>query len=188
MSSATMPNVVLHAEQMGPEISEVPAEPGTKVEGVAIILFSSELDKVLAALTIANGAAAMDLPVSMFFTFWGLNVLRRNEPVRSSQKKTMMEGMFGRMMPRGTHHLHVSQLNMAGLGTRLIRGEMRKKHVADLDSLVRSAKEQGVHFTACTMSMDLMGIKKDELIDGVSFGNVASFLDVADRGRITLFI
>ncbi|MGI0133091.1 MAG: DsrE/DsrF/DrsH-like family protein [Thermoplasmata archaeon] len=188
MSSAILPPVVAHDEHALSEVSAEPTPTEPKIEGLSIILFSGDLDKALAAFTIANGAAAMDLPVTMFFTFWGLNVLRREEKVRTAEKKTTMEGMFGRMMPHGPKDLQVSKLRMGGLGTRLIRREMAKKHVAGLDALLRSAKDQNVRFIACTMSMNLMGIKKEELIDGISYGNVGAFVDAADRSRITLFI
>jgi peroxiredoxin family protein len=161
---------------------------GPTPNGLSMVVFSGDLDKVLAAMIIANGAAAMDLPVSMFFTFWGLNVLRREGPVKITGKKTMVEGMFGRMMPRGADHLQISKMKMGGLGTRMIKREMAKKHVAGLHELIRSAQEQGVRFIACTMSMDLMGIHKEELLPGIVFGNVGSFIDAADRSRITLFV
>jgi peroxiredoxin family protein len=128
--------------------------------GLSMAVFSGDLDKVLAATIIANGAAAMDLPVSTFFAFWGLNVLRREGPVRVTGKKTMAEGMFGRMMPRGPGHLQISKMKMGGLGTRMIKREMAKKHVASLSELIRSAQGQGVRFIACTMSMDLLGIQR----------------------------
>ena len=188
MSSATMRPMVHHDEVLGTEIASEPTTPTPPIEGLSMVVFSGELDKALAAFTIANGAAAMDLPVHMFFTFWGLNILRRENHVVTAQKKTTMEGMFGRMMPRGPKDLQLSRLKMAGLGTRLIRREMAKKHVADLHSLIRSAQEQGVRFIACQMSMDLMGIKKEELIDGITIGNVGSYIDAADRCRISLFI
>ena len=188
MSGAASLPVSHHDEIAMEEAASEPTTPQQPIEGLSMIVFSGELDKVLAAFTIANGAAAMDLPVTMFFTFWGLNVLRREESVHTAQPKTMMEGMFGRMMPRGPRALQLSKLKMAGLGTRLIKREMAKKGVADLDHLVRSAQDQGVHFIACTMSMNLMGIKKDELIPGITYGNVGSFIDTADRSRITLFI
>lgn len=188
MSSATMRPMVHHEEILDVEPAAEPAPTVPPVEGLSIVVFSGELDKALAAFTIANGAAAMDLPVHMFFTFWGLNILRREEHVTTAQKKTTMEGMFGRMMPRGPKDLQLSRLKMAGIGTRLIKREMAKKHVAGLRSLIRSAQEQGVHFIACQMSMDLMGIKKEELIDGITIGNVGSYIDAADRGRISLFI
>ena len=188
MSGAVSLPVQHHDEIALGEVTSEPTTPETPIEGLSIIVFSGELDKNLAAFTIANGAAAMDLPVTMFFTFWGLNVLRREEPVHTAEKKTTMEGMFGRMMPRGPKDLQLSKLRMGGLGTRLIKREMAKKGVADLSHLLRSAQDQGVHFIACTMSMNLMGIKKDELIPGITYGNVASFIDTADRSRITLFI
>ena len=168
--------------------AEVPGTTEPAQSGLSMVVFSGDLDKVLAAMIIANGAAAMDLPVNIFFTFWGLNVLRKEGPVHVEGKKTMTEGMFGRMMPRGPDHLHLSQMNMAGLGTRMIKKEMSKKHVLSLHELIRSAQEQGVRFIACTMSMDLMGIHKEELIPGIDYANVATFIDAADKSRMTLFI
>lgn len=168
--------------------TEEHAPPEAGANGLSMVVFSGDLDKALAAMIIANGAAAMDLPVSIFFTFWGLNILRKGGPVHVEGKKTMAEGMFGRMMPRGPEHLHISKMNMAGLGTRMIKKEMAKKHVTGLADLMHSAQEQGVRFIACTMSMDLMGIHKEELIPGLQYGNVGSFIDAADKSRITLFI
>ena len=168
--------------------SEGTTDESASPSGLSMVVFSGDLDKVLAAMTIANGAAAMDLPVSIFFTFWGLNVLRREGPVEIHGKKTMIEGMFGRMMPRGPAHLQLSKMKMGGLGTRMIKKEMAKKHVSTLAELIRSAQEQGIRFIACTMSMDLMGIHKEELLPGITYGNVGSFIDAADRSRITLFI
>jgi peroxiredoxin family protein len=168
--------------------ADTPATPEGAPNGLSMVVFSGDLDKVLAAMIIANGAAAMDLPVSIFFTFWGLNVLRRGGPVHVDGKKTMTEGMFGRMMPRGPEHLQLSKMKMAGLGTRMIKKEMAKKHVSTLAQLIKSAQDQGVRFIACTMSMDLMGIHKEELIPGISYGGVGSFIDAADKSRITLFI
>ncbi|MGA7476175.1 MAG: DsrE/DsrF/DrsH-like family protein [Thermoplasmata archaeon] len=168
--------------------TELTVPSGSAPSGLSMVVFSGDLDKVLAAMIIANGAAAMDLPVNIFFTFWGLNVLRIGGPVQVQGKKTMTEGMFGRMMPRGPDHLQISKMKMGGLGTRMIKKEMGKKHVMSLPNLIRSAQEQGVRFIACTMSMDLMGIHKEELIPGIDYGNVGSFIDAADRSRMTLFI
>ncbi len=170
------------------EAEALPTSPEPKVEGVSIIVFSGELDKLLAAFTIANGAAAMDMPVTMFFTFWGINALRREGPVHLTSEKTMTEGMFARMMPRGAKHLPLSNLRMAGLGTRMMHREMAKKHIADLPQMMETARQLNVQFIACTMSMSIMGIKKEELIDGISLGGVASYLERADRSRISLFI
>ena len=167
---------------------EAPEGTETSPRGMSMVVFSGDLDKVLAAMIIANGAAAMDLPVNIFFTFWGLNVLRRDGPVHIEGKKTVTEGMFGRMMPRGPEHLQLSKMKMGGLGTRMIKKEMSKKHVLSLKELIKSAQDQGVRFIACQMSMDLMGIHKEELIPGIVIGNVGSFIDAADRSRMTLFI
>ncbi len=188
MSSATALSGVSSLHKDLGLAAEEPTNTQPVQNGLSMVVFSGDLDKVLAAMIIANGAAAMDLPVSIFFTFWGLNVLRRGGPVHVDGKKTMTEGMFGRMMPRGPEHLHLSQMNMAGLGTRMIKKEMAKKHVLSLPKLIESAQEQGVRFIACQMSMDLMGIHKEELIPGITIGNVGSFIDAADRSRMTLFI
>jgi peroxiredoxin family protein len=168
--------------------SDRPEPTEAAPSGLSMVVFSGDLDKVLAAMIIANGAAAMDLPVNIFFTFWGLNVLRRGGPVHVEGKKTMTEGMFGRMMPRGPDHLQLSKMKMGGLGTRMIKKEMGKKHVMSLPNLMKSAQEQGVRFIACTMSMDLMGIHKEELIPGIEYANVGTFIDAADRSRMTMFI
>ncbi len=164
-------------------VAEVPEE---QVEEMSMIVFSGDLDKVLAAFIIANGAAAMDTPVTMFFTFWGLNVLRKGESV--PVKKGLVESMFGWMMPRGAEKLSLSKMNMGGMGTMMMKQVMQKKNVYSLPKLIESAKDQGVRLVACTMSMDVMGIRAEELIDGVEFGGVASFLDSASRSRASLFI
>jgi peroxiredoxin family protein len=153
---------------------------------LSMIVFSGDLDKVLAAFIIANGAAVMDKPVTMFFTFWGLNVLRRGETV--PVKKGLVERMFGRMMPRGADKLTLSKMNMGGMGTMMMKRVMAQKNVYSLPKLMQEARDQGVRLVACTMSMDVMGITKEELIDGVELGGVASFLDAADRSKTTLFI
>ncbi len=167
-----------------PELAEEKPTP----HGLSMVVFSGELDKALAAFIIANGAAAMDLPVTMFFTFWGLNILRKDGPVTFASPKDSTEKMFGMMMPKGAKHLKLSQLNMGGLGTRMMKRVMTRKHVMDLPTLVKTAQEQGVRFVACTMSMDLMGIRKEELISGIDFGGVGSFIDAADSSRISLFV
>ncbi len=163
-------------------------EARTEANGMSMVVFSGDLDKAIAAFIIANGAAAMDLPVSMFFTFWGLNILRREGPVALPAAKTSTEKMFGRMMPRGPRQLKLSQMNLAGFGTRMIKRRMSDKHVMDLPHLIQAARDQGVRLIACTMTMDLMGIRKEELLDGIDFGGVGTFVDSADRSRSTLFV
>jgi NADPH-dependent 2,4-dienoyl-CoA reductase/sulfur reductase-like enzyme/peroxiredoxin family protein/rhodanese-related sulfurtransferase/TusA-related sulfurtransferase len=152
----------------------------------AVIVFSGDLDKALASFIIANGAAAMGRKVTMFFTFWGLNILRRPENVRV--KKSFMERMFGAMMPRGTRKLTLSKMNMMGMGSAMMRGIMKAKNVSTLDELISQAKKHGVKMVACTMSMDVMGIHKEELIDGVELAGVASYLAAAENSDTNLFI
>lgn len=153
---------------------------------LSMVVFSGDLDKVLAAFIIACGAAAMDTPVTMFFTFWGLNALRRPESVKV--KKNLVESMLGWMMPRGAGKLALSKLHMAGIGTMLVKRVMKQKNIYSLPKLIETAKESGVRMVVCGMSMDLMGISKEELIDGLEFGGVASYLAAADRSRTSLFI
>lgn len=155
-------------------------------EGKTIIVFSGDLDRVLASFIIANGAAAMGRPVTMFFTFWGLNVLRK--PKKQPVKKTFMESMFGTMMPRGTGKLKLSKMNMGGMGTAMMKKIMNDKHVDSLDQLIEKALRAGVKIVACTMSMDVMGIKEEELIDGVELGGVGAYLGDAEESNVNLFI
>jgi peroxiredoxin family protein len=140
----------------------------------------------MAAFIIANGATSMGYDVTLFFTFWGVNVLRRDRPLKL--KKTFIERMFGRMMPRGPRKLALSQMNMLGMGRKMIDGIMRKKNIASLPELIGGAQSAGVRLVACAMSMDLMGIRQEELIDGVEAGGVAMYLDRAGSGKVNLFI
>ncbi|SHH58679.1 NADPH-dependent 2,4-dienoyl-CoA reductase, sulfur reductase [Sporobacter termitidis DSM 10068] len=155
-------------------------------EGKTIIVFSGDLDKVLASFIIANGAAAMGRPVTMFFTFWGLNVLRRTNKVRVD--KTFVESMFGGMMPRGASKLKLSKMHMLGMGTAMMKGIMKKKNVSSLEELIKKAQQNGVKIVACTMSMDVMGIKKEELIDGIDYAGVGTYLADAEESNVNLFI
>jgi peroxiredoxin family protein/TusA-related sulfurtransferase/rhodanese-related sulfurtransferase len=162
------------------------AAPADRAKGKTIVLFSDDFDKAVAAFIIANGAAAMGGDVTIFFTFWGLNVLRREKSPRLP--KTIVERMFGWMMPRGASRLKLSKMNMMGVGGAMIRGIMRKKNVLSLDDLISQAVAGGVKLVACSMSMDLMGIKAPELIDGVEQGGVATYLDTAQNANVNLFI
>lgn len=166
----------------GSGTTQYPAEN----QGKTIIVFDGDLDKVLAAFIIANGAAAMGRPVTMFFTFWGLNALRKPEKVKV--KKPFLDRMFGMMMPRGTGKLKLSNMNMCGMGTRLMKKVMKDKNVSSLEELMRQAMAQGVRLVACTMSMDVMGITKEELIDGVELAGVASYLGDAEVSNVNLFV
>ena len=151
-----------------------------------IIVFSGDFDKAMASFIIANGAASMGSEVTLFFTFWGLNILRRPESV--PVQKNLIERMFGWMMPRGAGKVKLSKMNMAGMGTWMMQGIMKKKNVLSLPELIETAKQNGVRLIACTMTMDLMGIRKEELIDGVEEGGVAMYLDKAEDAGVNLFI
>ncbi len=155
-------------------------------DGKTMIVFSGDLDKAIASFIIANGAAAMGKNVTMFFTFWGLNILRKEEKV--SVKKNIIEKAFGAMMPRGSKKLGLSRMNMAGMGAKMIRGVMKDKNIQSLEDLIQAAIKNGVNIVACTMSMDVMGITKEELIDGVNLGGVGYYLGEAEEANVNLFI
>ncbi len=151
-------------------------------EKLSLIVFSGSLDRLIAAFVLATGAAAMGMQVSMFFTFWGTAALRRDN-VRV--KKTLLERMFGWMLPRGVKALPLSQMNMAGGGPAMIRYVMKKNGVASVEEMIELSKELGVELNVCSMSMDLLGMKPDELIDypSRSFCGVAKFLETAAPGE-----
>ena len=152
-----------------------------------IILFSGDFDKVMAALIIANGAAAMGDDVTIFCTFWGLNILRKPVP-GSTGGKTTLQTMFGKMMPKGTKRLGLSKMNFAGAGAPMMRKATKDAGGMSLEELFASAREQGVKFVACTLSMDILGFKAEDLIDGVEFEGVAAYLAEADEANVNLFI
>jgi peroxiredoxin family protein len=152
-----------------------------------IVVFSGDLDKVLAAFVIATGAAVAGLETSMFFTFWGLSVLKKKgAPTPSHQ--TIKEKMFGMMTPSGAGELGVSRMNFFGIGASMLRSMMKEKNVATLDELLDVAKDLGVKMIACTMSMDVMGVAKEQLIDNLEYGGVATYMADASRSKVTLFI
>jgi peroxiredoxin family protein/TusA-related sulfurtransferase len=151
-----------------------------------LIVFSNDLDKTIATFIIANGAAAMGRKVTLFFTFWGLNILRKSDNVKV--QKDIFGKMFGLMMPKGSRKLSLSKMNMGGIGGKMIRFLMKKKNIASLEELIEQAKVNGVNLVACNMSMDIMGIKKEELLDGVTIGGVASFLGSAEESDMSLFV
>jgi NADPH-dependent 2,4-dienoyl-CoA reductase/sulfur reductase-like enzyme/peroxiredoxin family protein/rhodanese-related sulfurtransferase/TusA-related sulfurtransferase len=172
------------APVQAPATPPSPAAPAKDKK--AFVVFSGDLDRVIAAFVLANGALAMGSEVTMFFTFWGLNVLRRADA--PAVDKGLMDRMFGAMMPKGPDALKLSQMNMLGMGTAMMKKAMQEKRVASLPELLESARKAGARFVACTMSMDVMGIRKEELIDGVDLGGVASFLAESDQSRTTFFI
>jgi peroxiredoxin family protein/TusA-related sulfurtransferase/rhodanese-related sulfurtransferase len=172
--------------QKGEAVPLQVTEGGTLPKGKTVVVFSADLDRALAAFVIANGAAAMGQEVTMFFTFWGLNILRRKE--RVATKKNIVEKMFGWMLPKGPEALKLSKLNMGGLGTEMMKRVMKAKNVDSLSELLAAAQENGVKLVACQMSMDMMGIKEEELIDGVEVGGVATYIGETDKGNASLFI
>ena len=151
-----------------------------------LIVFSGDLDRAMAAFVIANGAAAMGDDVTMFFTFWGLNILRRPERIRLP--KSRIQKMFGAMMPRGAGRLGLSRMNFGGAGAAMMKKVMRRQNVMSLEELMASAREQGVKMMACTMSMDVMGIQPAELVDDLEYVGVASYLAEADEANVNLFV
>lgn len=161
-------------------------ERPVKKDKYTMVVFSQDFDKVIASFIIATGAAAMESEVVMFFTFWGINALR--DPMKKGNGKNFVEKMFGAMMPKGVGKLKLSKMNMGGMGTSMMKKIMKKKNVVSLESLVDMAKEMGIKLVVCQMSMDLMGIKKEELIDGVEIGGVAAYLGEANDAKVNLFI
>ena len=155
---------------------------------VSMIVFSGDMDKVLASFVIATGAAAMGMEVVMFFTFWGTPVLRDKH--KKAGGKDTMGKMFGTMLPKGACEVKLSKMNMGGLGTAMMKSLMKKKNVASLEQMLALAEELGVRIFVCEMSMDLMGFKREEIIDyqDISFCGVAKFLEEANDSRIQLFI
>ena len=154
--------------------------------GTTIVLFSGDMDKALASLIIAQGTRALGKPATVFCTFWGLNLLRKGKSPKV--KKTFIERMFGFMMPKGAKKFKLSKMNMGGLGSKMMRNVMRNKNVPALVEQLENAKKAGVRFLACTMSMDIMGIKKEELIDGIEYVGVATYLSECQNASTTLFI
>lgn len=151
-----------------------------------LIVFSDDLDKALASFVIANGAASTGKKVTMFFTFWGLNVIKKRQ--KPAVSKDIFGKMFGWMLPAHSGKLKLSKMNMGGAGSRMMRMIMKNKHIDSLESLIAQAADNGVEMIACTMSMDVMGVKKEELMDNVTLGGVASYLERAEEANINLFI
>ena len=151
---------------------------------MTMVVFSGDLDKAIAAFIIANGALTMGKKVTMFFTFWGLSILKK----KNLTKKSFIEKMFAMMLPKNSQDLPVSKMNFFGIGAKMIRSVMKKKNIMSLEELMKKAKDLGVNITACTMSMDVMGISKEELIDGINYGGVGQYLGEAEKSNNNLFI
>ena len=151
---------------------------------MTMVVFSGDLDKAIAAFIIANGALTMGKKVTMFFTFWGLSILKK----KNLSKKNFIEKMFAMMLPKNSKDLPVSKMNFFGIGAKMIRSVMKKKNIMSLEELIKKAIDSGVNIIACTMSMDVMGINKEELIDGINYGGVGQYLGEAEKSNNNLFI
>ena len=163
-----------------------PSAPESDAKGKTFIMFSDSLDKVLATFVLANGAAATGKKVTIFFTFWGLNAIKKVE--KPPVEKDIFGRMFSMMLPAHTGDLSLSKLNMGGMGRRMMRYIMNKKQIESLESLRQQALDNGVEFIACQMSMDVMGVKREELLDEVTIGGVATYMERAEKANINLFI
>lgn len=172
-------------EKATPCAAEVVRQTETE-KGKTFILFSDDLDKTLATFVLANGAAATGKKVTIFFTFWGLNAIKKDN--KPEVKKDIFGKMFGMMLPSGTKKLALSKMNMWGIGSRMMRYIMKNKGIESLESLRQQAVDNGVEFIACQMSMDVMGVKKEELMDNVTIGGVATYMERAEKANVNLFI
>lgn len=158
----------------------------SETKRTTIVLFSGDYDKAMAAYIIANGAAAYDHEVTIFHTFWGLNALRKENP--PELKKGRLETMFAKMMPRGADKLGLSNMHFGGMGPKMIKQVMKKHNAMTLPQLIDMAQEQDVKMVACTMTMDLLGLDKQELLDEIEYAGVAAYLGDAEDGNVNLFI
>ncbi|MDF2539534.1 MAG: NAD(FAD)-dependent dehydrogenase [Herbinix sp.] len=173
-------------DQISLSADEFSSAPSSDRENKTMVVFSGDLDKAIASFIIANGAASMGRKVTMFFTFWGLNILRK--PKKVKVQKGFMDKMFGMMMPRGSKKLKLSKMNMMGMGGKMIRMVMKGKKISSLEDLIQAAIDSGIEIVACQMSMDVMGLRKEELIDGVKIGGVGYYLGEAEESNVNLFI
>jgi peroxiredoxin family protein len=161
----------------------------TTVSKKTIIVFSGDYDRMMAAFIIANGAAAMDDEVTMFFTFWGLAALRKEQkPTLPVTGKSGLQKMFSGMLPKHAEKLGLSKFNFAGAGRFMMKKVMKAENVMTVSELLETAREQGIKMIACTMSMDVLGISKEELIDGIEYAGVATYLGETDESNVNLFI
>ncbi len=179
-------------EQLQAQIEEL-KEKVSKLENsrqdqLSIAVVSGDLDKILAAFVISIAAAAMDTQVKLFFSFWSLSALR--DPKKSPKGKDFISKMFGMMLPNGTKKLKLSNMNMAGMGPKMISYLMKKQNVMSLEQMLKEAGELGIEIVICEMSMGLMGFKKEEFIDypHLSYAGAATFVADAGESAIQLFI
>ncbi len=179
--------VTAHIKKTSKAKENVKSNIAENKDNKTIVVFSNDIDKVMASLIIANGAMAMGKKVTLFFTFWGLSVLRKQNPPKVS--KDIIGKMFGFMLPKGVKKLNnISKMNMAGMGAAMIKKVMKDKNVESLPELLQNLMDNGAKLIACTMSMDVMGITEEEIIDGVEFGGVAAYLGESEDANLNLFI
>ena len=181
-----MENIEKQIEELRAKIEAV--DKKTAENKLSMIVFSGDLDKALAAFIIGTGAIAMGMEVVMFFTFWGTPMLR--DKGKKAGEKDIMGKMFGTMLPKGTDAVKLSKMNMGGMGTVMMKSLMKKKNVASLDEMIAMAGEFGIKIYICEMSMDLMGFKREEMIDypDLTYCGVAKFLEEAMNSKIQLFL
>lgn len=177
---------IIATVQKGGGAALPPVAAGSSGKNKTLIVFSDDLDRALASFVIANGAASTGKKVTMFFTFWGLNVIKKAGA--SAANKDTMGKMFGMMLPKSSQGLGLSKINFAGMGSALMRKRMKDKNVDSLEMMIMQAKRAGVQMIACQMSMDIMGVDASELIDGVTIGGVATYLEEAEQSNLNLFI
>ncbi len=181
----TTADLVRQIEALRDEVSEL--RERAPLDKAAIIVFSGDLDRLLASLVLATGAAAAGLETTMFFTFWGLSALKKKGAVTLSGK-SLKEKMFAMMTPGSTDSMGVSKMNFFGIGASMLRQMMKEKNVTSVEEMMQLASELGVKRIACTMSMDVMGVDRKELADDVELGGVAAFMAEASRARVSLFL
>ena len=183
---AQLQKLTAATQQQDERLSQI-SKTGTKTDRLSLVLYSGTLDMLLAGMNIATGAAAMGAEVHLFFTFWATAALRAGS---FTGKRPLLERMFGWMLPSGMDRTKLSTMNMGGLGTKMIKNRMKKKNVADLQELFEMAKELGVRIHVCDLSMDLLGMTPDDLIDypDMDYCGVATFLSLAMESDASLFI
>jgi peroxiredoxin family protein len=193
MNAATPMEDEMDMQALEQQVTELRAQVealGRKTAGnkLSMVVFSGDLDHVLAAFVIATGAVAMGMEAVMFFTFWGIPVLR--DAKKSVSGKDTMSKMFSAMLPKGAGALKLSKMNMGGAGTAMMKSLMKQKHVASLEEMLAMAEELGVKIYVCEMSMDLMGFTREEMIayNDMTYCGVAKFLEEASDSRVQLFI
>ncbi len=190
MTGNTLLGVELHGKNIVAAVrkggGKAPAVTAQGSKNKTLIVFSDDLDRALASFVIANGAASMGKKVTMFFTFWGLNVIKK--PGADKSGKDGMSKMFGMMLPGGASKLGLSKINLGGMGASMMRRRMKEKNVDSLETMIMQARKAGVEMIACQMSMDIMGVEAHEFIDGVTIGGVASYLEEAEKSNLNLFI